>query len=105
MLQKLAPLGIRRRLDFIRQKYGVECSIFKLRHFYKRNNLTFRVASRTWKISEEELNNLNEQRRQFAIKLKALKEANEPIIYFDEVSISLVFNRFSLDIMSSASDV
>ena len=37
--------------------------------------------------------------------LKALKEANEPIIYFDEVRISLIFNRLSLDIMSSESDV
>ena len=91
MLQKMAPLGIARRKDYIWQKYGVECSLWQLRHFYKKNNLTYRIAYRTWKISEAELAALNEQRREFAVKLRAIKAANEPIVYFDEVRISSAF--------------
>ena len=60
VLQKMAPLSINRRRDYIRQKYGVEATHWQLRLLYRKNHLTFRVSSRSWKISEEELANLNE---------------------------------------------
>ena len=34
VLQKMAPLSISRRLDYIRQKYGVECTPWLLKRFY-----------------------------------------------------------------------
>ena len=55
ILQKMAPLGINRRRDYILQKYGVECSMWQLKYLYQRNHLTYRVSSRSWKIDEAEL--------------------------------------------------
>ena len=31
-----------------------------------------------------------QQRNEFAVRIKAIKEAGEPLIYFDEVSVSLL---------------
>ena len=63
VLQKMAPLSISRRKDFIRQKYGVEATYGRLRRFYLQHNLTYRVSSTSWRVEEEELAALNEERR------------------------------------------
>ena len=60
VMQKMAPLCMQRRVDYIQQKYGVHCNYASLRLLYIKNNVTWRVSSRTWKITAEELPGLNE---------------------------------------------
>ena len=59
-MQKMAPLCMQRRVDYILQKWAVPCNYERLRLFYRKNHVSWRVSSRTWKIKAEELDGLNE---------------------------------------------
>ena len=86
VLEAMAPLGIDRRVEYIKQKFNAVCSPDRLRAFYKRNNVTFRVSSTQWRVDEHEIDALEQQRREYAQKLADLIGRDEPIIYLDEVS-------------------
>ena len=45
VLQDMAPLNLQRRVDLIRQKWGVSCNKHRLLRFYRQNHLTWRVTS------------------------------------------------------------
>ena len=60
VLQAMAPMSIKRRVDYIKQKYKVDCTFWQLKKLYKIHNVTFRVSSKSWKIDEEERARLNE---------------------------------------------
>ena len=80
MMQIMAPMCLQRRVDYINQKFGANVNLCRLKYFYKKNDVSFRVSSRSWKIKEGELAGLNEERRQFAIKLEQIKQNNEEIV-------------------------
>ena len=80
VLQDMAPLCLHRRVDHIRQKWGVECTSQRLRYFYLKHHLTYRVSSQTWKVDAAELAELNEERHQFALQLRQIKESGDPVV-------------------------
>ena len=86
VLEAMAPLGIDRRVEYIKQKFNAVCSPDRLRAFYKRNNVTFRVSSTQWRVDEHEIDALEQQRREYAQKLDDIRRNDEPIVYFDETT-------------------
>ena len=88
VLQDMAPLCLQRRVDYIVQKYNVPCNYQRLLRFYRQNNLSYRVSSQTWRVDAAELAGLNEQRHQFAVKLKEIKESGDPVVSIEEVTPS-----------------
>ena len=81
-------MGLQRRVVFIKQQYNVDCTVDRLRAFYQRNNVTYRVTSTNWRVDNDEQEILEQQRRQFALKLHTIKQRNLPIVYFDECSFN-----------------
>ena len=69
VLEAMAPLSIARRVEYIKQKYHALCSPDRLRALYKLHNITFRVSSTQWRVSEHEVESLEQQRREYAQKL------------------------------------
>ena len=86
-MKMLAPYSILRRVRFLHQKYGIECSINRLRTFYLKNNITFRNTTKSWKISEGELHNVNVLRHDYAQRIQNIKTNDQPIVYFDECTM------------------
>ena len=88
VLQDMAPLDLQRRVNLIRQKWGVSCNLERLKRFYRQNHLTWRVSSITWKITDEELPGLNEERHQFALRLRQIKANGDPVVSAADVTPS-----------------
>ena len=77
-------MSLLRRIEFIRRKWGIETSVGKLRRLYKRNKVVYRRSYYTLRGEGKDQEELMKSRKAFAIKLKGIKERNDPLIYFDE---------------------
>ena len=94
LLEELVPLSLTRRVQYIWQQFRVRVSMHRLRRFYRLHNITYRVTSSTWRVAEEDVDDLERERREFARALDAVKRSGRPLVYFDEVSV--LFDLFDL---------
>ena len=85
-MRKWAHLSVVKRIEVIRRKWRVDVSYWRLRQFYAQHKIKWRRAYYTMKAATKDQEFLMNWRKEFAVKLKAIKEAQEPLIYFDEVS-------------------
>ena len=89
VLKELAPHPLWRRVLIIKQKFDIEISKQNLFVVYRRNCITFRCGSKQWRRDDVAQAALDEERRDFAVQLQALKQAGAPIVYFDESSFNV----------------
>ena len=69
--------------------YGAKVKPWRLHYFYKRNGVVWRSASKNFTVPASRLPQLEEQRRQFALKLVQFISDGIPVMYFDETSFQL----------------
>ena len=87
-LREMAPMGLARRVRYLQQRYGVQCTPFRLRNFYLKRHITYRVTSKSWRCTDEEDARLSVERRAYAVRLHELKAQNTPMVYMDECTMS-----------------
>ena len=86
-LKNWAHLSIYARSLKIKQLYGVHVPTETLRQFYRRNQLRFNVAKAEFYPYKKDLNQLQNERYEFAMKLSDfIHDPNVEVIYFDETS-------------------
>ena len=74
MVTQNLKCSLLRRVLFLKQNFKVDCTPSRLRLFYKQNNVTFRVQGKTWKVKDADLPLLDEERKQYAVTLRQVKD-------------------------------
>ena len=60
---------------------------WKLAQLYRKSGISYRLAGSTWRLKAEEVDTVAAERVEFARKLREIKEADEPLCYFDESGV------------------
>ena len=87
VLKRWSHLSIKNRCLKIKRLYGVDVPVTSLCRFYKRNGLGFRVAKSELYPHNRNLEELQQERYAYAMKLSDfILDNGTEVIYFDESS-------------------
>ena len=86
ILEAWMPFSCKERVELIARMWDIRTTGKTLAKFYRENDIRFKSTKQAYKRAIENRDELEEERREFAVTLGNVLHQNRPIIYLDESS-------------------